>query len=302
MNEYYRLAAAYFKEFEPRSAFPGLNSYHWYLWVGSLALFSYFGYEYFFADIPFSKRRLWEMIVFELVFLVSCVLISIERFRRIVRATSEHSELKPIERLGISKRARLETLLGRPAWEFMATAKEIIELRDLEKACRPAAGNSLGDLWSKIYDPDSKTRLLTLITALLGLVIAVLGKNADADIIQSFANEGTWPFIKSLGLLIVMVFFTGVAVYHALRQLLELLPSLFSTLFPPLHNRQTTLDYLVRDLVEYHRMQPPIAAAVQTPLPQREPGLMAFAGALCIALLRPQSTPARTDCADVTAR
>lgn len=302
MNEYYKLAAAYFKEFEPRSAFPGLNSYHWYLWVGSLTLFSYFGYEYFFADIPPSERRFWKMFVFEVVFLVSCMLISIERFRRIVRVTSEHSELKPMERLGISKRVRLETLLGRPAWEFMATAKEIIELRDLEKACRPAADKSLGAVWSKIYDPDSKTRLLTLITALLGLVVAVVGKNADADIIQSLASEGTWPFIKSIGLLIVVVFFTGIAVYHALRQFLELLPSLFSVLFPALHNRQTTLDYLVRDLIEYHRMQPPTAAAVQAPLPQREPGLMAFAGAICLALLRPPSTPARAACGDITAR
>ena len=46
MDEYYKIAAAYFKEFEPRGAFPGLKSGHWYLWALSLAFFIYFGFQF----------------------------------------------------------------------------------------------------------------------------------------------------------------------------------------------------------------------------------------------------------------
>ena len=59
MDDYYKLAAAYFKEFEPRSSFPGLKSSHWYLWALSLAFFIYFGYEYFFESAPTFEQTYW---------------------------------------------------------------------------------------------------------------------------------------------------------------------------------------------------------------------------------------------------
>ena len=294
MNEYYKLAADYFKEFEPRSSFPGLNSCHWYLWLISLAFFVYFGYHYFLAGTPSSEKRYWQLFGSEIAFLLSCGLIAFERWRLIVRATSEDSDLKPIERLGISKRARLEMLLGRPAWQFMATAKEIIELRSLEKACRSAADKDLGQLWGRIYDPEAKARLLTLLTALLGLVIAVLGKNEAFNIVEALADEGTWALIKALAQLAIVTFILCVAAYHVLRQMLDFLTFLFSSVFPVLHNRQITLDYFLRDLIEYHRMEPPMAtpvvqAPVQTPASPRAPVLGTLIAAVCLVLLRQSS-------------
>lgn len=293
MNEYYKLAADYFKEFEPRSSFPGLNSWHWYLWLLSLAFFVYFGYDYFLVGTPSSEKRFWPLFATEIAFLLSCGLISFERFRLVVRATSEDSELKPIERLGLAKRARLETLLGKPAWQFMASAKEIIELRGLEKACRSAADKDVDQLWGKIYDPQAKARLLTLLTALLGLVIAVLGKNEAFDIVEALADDGTWALIKALAQLAIVTFILCVAAYHVLRQILELLTSLFSSVFPVLHNRQMTLDYFVRDLIEYHRMEPPVAtplapAPLQTCGAERVSAWGTLAAAVCfVVLLQP---------------
>lgn len=306
MNEYYKLAADYFKEFEPRSAFPGLNSYHWYLWAASLAMFFYFGHEYFFGDAPSSLKQGWKLFAAEGIFLLLCVLIAIKRFRLIVRATSEDSDTRPIERLGTAKRARLEKMLSRPAWEFMATAKEIIELRSLEKACSPASDKYLGELWTKIYDPDSKARLLTLVTALLGLVTAVLGKNGAFDLIETLGDESTWALIKALAKLIIVTFVVCIAVYHAFRQFLELLIFLFSSLFPLLHHRQMALDYFVRDLVEYHRMAPAVVPAVaQTPVQlsgtPRAPVLGTLIAAVCLVLLR-QSSASRDDAVTVPAR
>lgn len=287
MNEYYKLAAEYFKEFEPRSAFPGLNSYHWYLWAVSFAFFVYFGFDYFFGNAPSSLKQGWKMFAAEAVFLVSCLLIGIKRFRLIVGTTSDDSSVKPAERLATAKRARLEKLLNRPAWEFMATTREIIELRALEKACSPASDKYLGELWRKIYDPESKARLLTLLTALLGLVTAVLGKNGAFDLIEALNDESIWILIKAMSMLIAVVFIVCIAAYHAFRQFLELLPALFSSLFPALHSRQTTLDYFIRDLIQYHRMAPSIAAAAAPAHAQpRESVLGTVIAAVCLLLLR----------------
>jgi hypothetical protein len=265
MDEYYKIAAAYFKEFEPRSSFPGLKSIHWYLWALSLASFIYFGHEYVFESEPSFEKTYWQLFASEVAFLLSSGLIAVERFRLTVRATSEDSDLRPIERLTMSKRSRLEALLDRPAWKFMATAKEIIELRALEKACRSTSDKDFDELFPKIYDPDSKARLLTLMTALIGLVIAFLGKNEALNFMETMGDEGTWAFLKALAQLAIVTFVACVVTYQVLRQLYELVLYLFSSLFPVLHNRQVTLDYLLRDLIRLHRAEPPALPSTEAP-------------------------------------
>lgn len=298
MDEYYKLAAAYFKEFEPRSAFPGLKSSHWYLVALSLAFFIYFGYEYFFESTPSFEKTNWQFLASEIALLLSCGLVAFERFRLTVRATSVDSDLRPVEHIAISKRARLEALLERPAWKFMTTAKEIIELRGLEKACRSATDKDFAELWPKIYDPESKSRLLTLITALLGLVITFLAKNEAFNFIEAMSDEGTWALLKALAQLAVITFITCVAGYQVLRQILEFVLYLFSSVFPVLRSRQITLDYLVRDLIQYHRMEPPALPAAEpepekapSPPPIREPGLGTLIAAVCLSLLRQPPAP-----------
>jgi len=296
MDEYYKIAAAYFKEFEPRGAFPGLKSGHWYLWALSLAFFIYFGHEFFFESTPAFEKTYWQFFASEVAFLLSCGLIAFERFRLTVRATSADSDIKPVERLANSKREKLEELLERPAWKFMATAKEIIELRALEKACRTTSDKDFAELFPKIYDPESKARLLTLMTALIGLVIAFLGKSEALNFMETMGDEGTWAFLKALAQLAAVTFIGGVVSYQVLRQILELVLYLFSSLFPVLHNRQVTLDYLLRDLIRFHRMEPtapPTVAQATTetlqPSPRREPGLGTLIAAVCLALIRQSS-------------
>lgn len=298
MDDYYKLAAAYFKEFEPRSSFPGLKSYHWYLSIFLFALFFYFGYEYFFAEMPSEDKPFWQFLGTEVAFLLSCGLIAFERFRLTVRATSADSDTKPVERLANSKREKLEELLERPAWKFMATAKEIIELRALEKTCRTTSDKDFAELFPKIYDPESKARLLTLMTALIGLVIAFLGKSEALNFMETMGDEGTWAFLKALAQLAAVTFIGGVVSYQVLRQILELFLYLFSSLFPVLHNRQVTLDYLLRDLIRFHRMEPlappPVAQApteTLQPSPAREPGLGTLIAAVCLSLLRQPHSP-----------
>lgn len=299
MDDYYKLAAAYFKEFEPRSSFPGLKTYHWYLWSLSLACFCYFAYVAFAFTLPAGEKTFWKMLVSEVVFLVSCGLIAFYRFKQTVRATSEESDLKPYERLNLSKRVHLEKLLGRPSWQFMTTAKEIMELRGLEKACRSPADPALGEILTKIYDPAAKARLLTFITALLGLLVGVLGKSDGFNLLEALSDEGTWSLIKALAQLLVVIFFCGVATYYAFRQLLEVLPLIFSSLFPNIRSNQTTLDYLIRDLIQLHRMEPPAPPAAEpepdekapAPPPIREPGLGTLIAAVCLSLLRQPPAP-----------
>lgn len=72
-------------------------------------------------------------------------------------------------------------------------------------------------------------------------------------------------FLKALAQLAVVTFVACVVAYQVLRQIYELVLYLFSSIFPVLHNRQVTLDYLLRDLIQLHRAEPPVLPSTEAP-------------------------------------
>lgn len=264
MDEFYKIAAAYFKEFEPRSAFPTLKSYHWYLWLLTLASFCYFAYQVFIENLPKSEKPYWSFFITEVLFLVTCALIGIYRFSHTVRTTSEQSDQKPIDRLSAAKRARLEKLFARPSWQFTEARAEIVKLRKLEKAYRSPIDQDLTETLGKLYDPKTKAKFLTFVASAFTLLIGLLSKSEGFDLIKLFKDEGTRSLILAVFQLIVVVLIASVATYVFFRQLLAVLPLIISSLFPALRSDQVVLDYLIRDLIKYQTMKPP----VEEPPPQ----------------------------------
>ena len=145
MNHYYQIASQYFHKFEGGNFFPGPKSLHWYLWLVSLSGFIYYAYQVFIAapkdDLPYL-----QMIGTETAFLLSCILIALYRFKESVRSNCKPSDMKPIERLHLAKRAQIEALLGCSAGQFIIVSEEIIKLRSLEKAFRSPLDPDLSEV------------------------------------------------------------------------------------------------------------------------------------------------------------
>lgn len=267
MDEYYKLAAAYFKEFEPRSAFPGSKTYHWYLWLLTLSGFCFFGYQVFFAELPADHKPFWSFYISEVLFLVVCGLIGIYRFKHTVRTTSEESELRPIDRLGIAKCIRLEKLFGKPSWQFTEVVEGITKLRTLEKTFRSPVDQGLVEFMGKLYTPKTQAKLLTLIASLLTLFIGLLSKSEGFSFTELLNNEGTRTLIIAIGKLLVVTLIASIATYFFFRQMLAILPVIISSVLPVLRSDQVILDYVIRDLINYQTMAPQ-APIVQEQQPQ----------------------------------
>lgn len=267
MDEYYKLAAAYFKEFEPRSSFPGPKNYHWYLWVLTLASFCYFAYQVFFEDLPTEFQPYWSFYISEVLFLIVCALISVYRFKHTVRTTSEESELIPIDRLAIAKRARLEKLFSKPSWQFTEVVEGISNLRALAKKFRSPLDEGLVEFLEKLYTPKTQAKILALIASLLTLFIGLVSKSEGFSLTELLINDSQRALVIAIGNLILITLTASVVFYFFFRQMLAILPIIISSVLPALRSDQVILDYVIRDLIMYQTMPPPVPL-MQEQLPQ----------------------------------
>lgn len=259
MDEYYKLAEAYFKKFESRSAFPGLNSHHWYLWLLALCGFGYLAYQTFFAGLPSGEKPYWKLLASEVFFLFICGWIGIYRFKHTVKATSEPSDLRPIERLIIAKRINLEQLFNRPSWQFTAVVEEIAKLRKLETTYRSFMEQSLVELLSKLFSPKVLATLLTLLASLLALFFSWASKSDSFSLTALLNNHSKLELLVSLAQLSAVTAFSILATYVVLWQLFSLVPLIISSVIPVLRSDHVIINYLICDLIRCQTM-PPVAA------------------------------------------
>lgn len=265
MDEYYKLAEAYFKKFEPRSAFPGPNSLHWYLWVLALCSFGYFAYQAFFAELLSSEKPYWLLLTSEILFLCICGWIGIYRFKHIVKTTSEPSDLRPIERLIIAKRIKLEQLFNRPSWQFVEVVEEIAKLRKLETTYSSFMEQSWVGLIGKLFSPKVLATLLTLLASLLTWFVNWVSKSDSFSLTELINDHSKLELLVAIAQLGAVTVFSIVATYVVLWQLFSLVPLIISTVIPALRSDHVILNYLICDLIRCQTIPP------QAPLVQEQP-------------------------------
>lgn len=260
MDEYHKLAATYFKEFVRRSAFPGLKTWHWYLCLLSFSCFFYLVYQTFLGELPPSERPYWRLLISEIIFLGICWQISIYRLKHTVRATSEESDLKPIERLSIAKRRKLEQLFNRPSWQFTEVVEEIAKLRKLETTYRSVIDQSLVEWLERVFNPQALAVLLTLLASALTWFINWVSKSDSFSLAGLLNDPSKLQLLTAVSMLIAVTVFAIVATYVVLWQFFNAMPLIISAVIPVLQSDYVLLNYLIRDLIRCHTMAP------QTPL------------------------------------
>ena len=267
MDEYYKLAEDYFKKFEPRTAFPGLSTLHWYLWGIALCSFGYFAYQVFFADLLSDAKPYWLLFTSEILFLFICVWIGIYRFRHTVKSTSAPSDLRPIERLIIAKRLKLEQLFNRPSWQFVEVIEEIDKLRKLEASYRSFMERSLVELIGKLFSPKVLATLLTVLASLLTLFVNWATKSGSFSLTELINDHSKLELLVAIAKLGAITVFSFIATYVLIWQLFSLAPLIISSVVPVLRSDHVILNYLISDLIRCQTM-PPQAPLVQEPSPQ----------------------------------
>ena len=255
MNEYYRLADRYFRAFEDRKLYPSWRNWHWYAWTASVVALGFFAHH----QIGLPARDVGGFSTFVMLAIDLCIAgtaVQISSFKErsvLAAARAEHGQA--FGSLDDCRTAVLESLLGTKADKFAATAKECSDLLALQKAHRLRNDFDLADLWRKIYDPDSKARLLAIVMGALALFVALMSKQlpeGSPTLLEILADSGVWQLVRFVVVVAVVVFGLWVGVHAALSAGINATATWWVKLFGRSKRSRLALRYLLKDLVRLH--------------------------------------------------
>lgn len=251
MNDYVEVAKKYFRDLDGLHLYPWRST--WFqAWVVStvvwfLALVVFFAFH---RDLGLGTG-IPIILVPELLWLALTFRIQTLKESRMVEETNA--------RLGTSfsspaecRRHVLADAVKASPPDFLRIAKEIDDLIGLQRRFRKSSDQSWAELWRRIYDRDSKARLLTLMIALLSMIVALTARsNATLEtLFEVYSEPSARSFMAVISLLAATLFALTIGFQVFVRTLLDGLASWSTKLFGG--SQQWLLGYLVRDLIKYY--------------------------------------------------
>ncbi len=252
MKDYIDIAKQYFKALEGVHLYPPLSSI-WLIawcvmsavWVASLGwfLFGNHGHN--------TKPGVWTFLVPEVLWLFITFRIQAIKQQRFLLDTTQ--------RYGTAfsssedcRRHLLTMLLQQSPSKFLSVAKEIDDLISLQTKFRKYSDLSLSELGRKVYDRDSKARLLTLLIVPVSMIVALMAKSeATLDtLFEAFYDPGARALLGFIVVAATVFFMLFVGIQTLFWTIADALASWSTTLFDTSH--RWVVGYLVRDLLQYH--------------------------------------------------
>lgn len=252
MQDYIDIAKQYFKASEGVHLYPPLSSIWLIAWcVMSAVWVASFGW-FLVGDHTLGTRPgIWTFLLPEVLWLLITF--------RIQNLKQQSFVLDTNQRYGTSfsssedcRRYVLTTLLQQSPSKFLAVAKEIDDLTSLQTKFRKYSDLSWSELGRKIYDRDSKARLLTLLIVPVSMIVALMAKSeATLDtLFDAFSDPEARALLGVILVAAAVFFMLFVGIQTLFRTIMDALASWSSKLFGTSH--RWVVGYLVRDLVQYH--------------------------------------------------
>lgn len=251
VKDYIDIAKQYFKALEGLHLYPPLKSAWSVAWMIMLAVWAASIAWYFGSHAPDTRPGFWVVLIPEIIWLRITFRIQTLRQQRLVTDTNRRfgtSFSSPEE----CRRHFLTALLKRPPSSFLSVAKEIDDLMLLQKKFRKHSDLSLSELGRKIYDRDSKARLLTLLIVPVSMAVALIAKSDTTldTLFEVYSDSGARSLVALLAVAAAVFFALFVGLQTLMWTIMDGLTSWSTKLLGT--SQRWVLGYLVRDLAHYH--------------------------------------------------
>ncbi len=262
MEQLFALANSYYFEFE---SYRRKISDLWLIWfLTILSAILFVGYTIcVVSDVHdlsktniFLKKEPWVLLVFELVFL--SLMNKLQEKKRIL-ILKKHGESKdnPKSYLRIKRKWICENT-GINNEEFFDVAKKFDEMHSLYLTRLGFFDNYGKNLIKRLYDSDSKPRILTLLIFLFSMVFLLLlkGISDNSTILSLFEYESAKFFVLYVIVFSILLFVFLETIY-ALLKIISISLTIFSI---NVENRKSQSTEIIRifikDLIYLHRLRP----------------------------------------------
>jgi hypothetical protein len=259
MRRYLILARSYFLAFEGRHLYPGPSSFLFWLWLSSTLMFVTVLSWYLWANwgSSFNGWTVPPMLAAEAFFLFYLGKIRERKDSETLAAFNQREES------GFSSTAEckirlLRKYLGISQEGFLDVAEEILRLRQAEIAVERPVSGLLRRKWKFIFDPAAKDRLANLVLGFGSamLAIAVAGDSKFDGALDILFNQVFQGVLLLVAVLAGIVFVVWLATLLLLAAFYELAMAWLRKFAKRADGSTLELEYLVRDLVQYHARAP----------------------------------------------
>lgn len=270
MNNYYRIAARYFEQFEGAKYFPRWWNWRSILLVLSLIAFGAAIFWYFFASSPALLDR-WPVLVPELIVILTSYSILAYRHQALVADLPDDENVEREFKVHHAKRKALSELTDSKPAEFLQLLDEIKKLQALEQELRSKIDPGFWKtLWSFINHP-LLPKVGALILIAIGIIFGKLDNLTNLNPGQFTDNPITLPMIWAALQAIFGLIIIGVLLFLLTRQLLALAALLISIKWPSKHGNAAVLEYMKRDLIKYYAPNPKPKPTAETKADAAQP-------------------------------
>jgi hypothetical protein len=264
MDYYQILARRYYLAFEGTHLYPGWRDRQLQFWVLSLAAWVaslWFAWPAGLKPTSILSRGT-AFYACEVVFLISCVFVVRFKKRKIL-ANHEQSLADQPFAVDLIKRTKLRELCGVPATGFYSVAKECSDVVAMFDSQRLPSELRVAYYARKIYDPDSKARLVSIVLAACALLVAMVVKtipNESPLLFEAFADGTAWSTTYALGVIAIIAFFIWLGLQAVLLVIWTNIAGFAEKLFSV--GGGVAIGYFVRDLARLHE---PVALSATLP-------------------------------------
>jgi hypothetical protein len=257
MNQYLYISRNYFNEFEGMKLYPSPKTRSFWFLLSSVVV-CIVGFLYTENKINWSKpTSLLVLIVSEFILILA------------IMHTQEKKKQKTLENFNLKRKTRfsdvekcksylLSDLLRINPSSFLTVAKEIMELKNIEKTLRRSSERFTDNIGRFIFYDSAKERISNYLLALFATLLAILvasGIKLDDWFDVVFSSEylhqmqylfiiSMFLFLMGLGFLFILMFASETAMNWWIR-----LPQSKT-------GSAIELDYMMRDLIRLHTRPP----------------------------------------------
>lgn len=257
MDHYMKMASEYLEEFEGWSLYPSWTNPYFgggvLLGIGWLAsivsVLMAIG-----SQFSFLRWDLAGILVFEILWLLALDRVREMKGVATLRIAAEKYH-RPFITINESRIYALSVRLGVDEAKFFSVAKECKELLDMQRIFRSTAEIDFVSYARKIYDPESKARLMAIALAAISFIAALTVRSipGELDIFDLLSNQSFHTEMAILLILTAVVYFVWIGVLIIGSIVFEGVVMWFVKLGVSKGKSYTALRYLVRDLVRFHK-------------------------------------------------
>lgn len=193
------------------------------------------------------------MVLFEALFLLSLTHLRNKRDSLVI---GDYSKFPKHLQLVLAKRRWIRKVCNKTEVEYLEFAQELRQLRDFSKISFRQGRNWYDVLGHYIYNPEAKSRIMSLFIFLMSLVSLLLIKNSDGfgEVLPTYIDPSYRTGVVYVAVLCAFSFFALIGLYYFIQFVANIIGTWFAVFSSTKGSSYRFVDVFIEDMASMQRL------------------------------------------------